>query len=133
MITFCPGNEDHSLDQAGKSKDLKRKEQEQHSLLLHELKPCALQALHELVALVHDRVNASDQNQPVLSNSTNGLMCSKTNEQDKTLTTEIFHLEEDPVAKILWILEPGIFKDIFLAMAVSLQSPISIVTLSLCT
>ncbi|KAB2016128.1 hypothetical protein ERO13_D08G072400v2 [Gossypium hirsutum] len=110
-------NVDHSLDQAGQSKDLKRKEQEQHSLLLHELRPCALQALHELVALVHDRVNASDQNQPVSSDSTNGLMCSKTNEQDKTLTTEIFHLEEDPVAKILWILEPGIFKDIFLAMA----------------
>lgn len=110
-------NVDHSLDQAGQSKDLKRKEQEQHSLLLHELRPCALQALHELVALVHDRVNASDQNQPVSSDSTNGLMCSKTNEQDKTLTTEIFHLEEDPVAKNLWILEPGIFKDIFLAMA----------------
>ncbi|XP_052887885.1 lysine-specific demethylase JMJ31 isoform X2 [Gossypium arboreum] len=110
-------NVDHSLDQAGQSKDLKRKEQEQHSLLLHELRPCALQALHELVALVHDRVNASDQNQPVSSDSTNGLMCSKTNEQDKTLTTEIFHLEEDPVAKNLWILEPGIFKDIFVAMA----------------
>ncbi|KAH1108197.1 hypothetical protein J1N35_011965 [Gossypium stocksii] len=110
-------NVDHSLDQAGQSKDSKRKEQEQHSLLLHELRPCALQALHELVALVHDRVNASDQNQPVSSDSTNGLMCSKTNEKDKTLTTEIFHLEEDPVAKILWILEPGIFKDIFLAMA----------------
>ncbi|KAK8486516.1 hypothetical protein V6N11_061165 [Hibiscus sabdariffa] len=110
------GNVDHSLDQAGQSKDLKRKEQEQHSLL-HELGPCALQALHELVALVHGHVNASNQNQPALSNSTNGLMCYKTNEQSKTLTTEIFHLEEDPVAKVLWTLEPGIFKDIFLTMA----------------
>ncbi|GMI73798.1 hypothetical protein like AT5G19840 [Hibiscus trionum] len=109
------GNVD-SLDQAGQSKDLKRKEQEQQGLL-HELGPYALQALHELVALVHDRVNASNQNQPALSNSTNGLMCYKTNEQNKTLTTEIFHLEEDLVAKVLWTLEPGIFKDIFLAMA----------------
>lgn len=97
-----------------------------------ELKPYALQALHELVALVHDHVNASDQNQPVLSTSRDGLTCYVTDGQHKTLTTEIFHIEDDPVAKILWILEPGMFQDIFLAMAVSLHSPINIVTLSVC-
>ncbi|KAK6260032.1 hypothetical protein SCA6_014506 [Theobroma cacao] len=122
-------HEDHSLDQANLRKNLKGKEQ-QHSLLMLELKPYALQALHELVALVHDHVNASDQNQPVLSTSRDGLTCYVTDGQHKTLTTEIFHIEDDPVAKILWILEPGMFQDIFLAMAVSLHSPINIVTLS---
>ncbi|EOX94632.1 2-oxoglutarate and Fe(II)-dependent oxygenase superfamily protein, putative isoform 2 [Theobroma cacao] len=124
-------HEDHSLDQANLRKNLKGKEQ-QHSLLMLELKPYALQALHELVALVHDHVNASDQNQPVLSTSRDGLTCYVTDGQHKTLTTEIFHIEDDPVAKILWILEPGMFQDIFLAMAVSLHSPINIVTLSVC-
>ncbi|XP_022771160.1 uncharacterized protein LOC111314264 isoform X2 [Durio zibethinus] len=107
---------DHSLDQASQRKDLKGKEQK-HSLLLHELEPYALQALHKLVALVQDRVNASDQNKPVLSTSTNGLMCYAIDERNKTLMTEIFHLEDDPVAKILWILEPCNFQDMFLAMA----------------
>ncbi|XWS76346.1 hypothetical protein CRYUN_Cryun01aG0168400 [Craigia yunnanensis] len=107
---------DHILDQASQRKDLKEKKQ-QHSLLLHELEPYALQALHELVALVHDHVNASNQNQQVLSTSTNGLMCYATDERNKTLMTEIFHLEDDPVAKILWILEPGNFQDMFLSMA----------------
>ncbi|XVF71882.1 hypothetical protein PTKIN_Ptkin12aG0075400 [Pterospermum kingtungense] len=107
---------DHSLDQATRRKDFKGKEQ-QHSLLLHELEPYALQALNELVALVHDHVNASDQNQPVSSTSTNGFTCYATDGRNKTLMTEVFHLEDDPVAKILWILEPGNFQDMFLAMA----------------
>ena len=109
-------NEDHSLDQASRRKDLKGKEQ-QRSHLLHELEPYALQALHELVALVHDHVNASNQNQSELSTSTNGLMCYATDERNKTLMSEIFHLEDDPVSKILWVLEPGNFQDMFLAMA----------------
>ncbi|XP_021280558.1 uncharacterized protein LOC110413877 [Herrania umbratica] len=109
-------HEGHSLDQANQRKNLKGKEQ-QHSLLLLDLEPYALQALHELVALVHDRVNASDQNQPVLSTSRDGLTCYVTDGQHKTLTTEIFHIEDDPVAKNLWILEPGILQDMFLAMA----------------
>ncbi|XVF21702.1 hypothetical protein REPUB_Repub12eG0113200 [Reevesia pubescens] len=107
---------DHSLDHASRRKDLKGKEQ-QHSHLLHELEACALRALHELVALVHNRVNVAGQNQAVVSTSTNGLMCYATDEQNKTLMTEIFDLEDDAVAKILWILEPRIFQDMFLAMA----------------
>ncbi|XWS31519.1 hypothetical protein CRYUN_Cryun23aG0083500 [Craigia yunnanensis] len=107
---------DHKLDQASRRKDWKGKEQ-QHSDLLHELEPYALQVLHELVALVHDHVNASDQKQPVLCTSTNGLTCYATDEQNKTSMSEIFHLEDDPVAKVLWILEPGNFQDMFLAMA----------------
>ena len=107
---------DHSLDQASRRKDLKGKEQ-QRSHLLHELEPYALQALHELVALVHDHVNASDQNQSELSTSTNGLMCYAIDERNKTLMSEIFHLEDDPVSKILWVLELGNFQDMFLAMA----------------
>ncbi|XVF32505.1 hypothetical protein REPUB_Repub17cG0088700 [Reevesia pubescens] len=128
LITLLPDHVDHSLDQANQRKDLKGKEQ--HGLLLHELESYALQALHELVALVHDHVNASDQNEQLVSTSTNGLIRYATDEQNKTLMTEIFHLEDDPVAKILWILEPSIFQDMFLAMAVSLKSPVNIIILS---
>ncbi|XVE73058.1 hypothetical protein DITRI_Ditri11bG0087500 [Diplodiscus trichospermus] len=118
-VTEIPCNKDHtnhSLDQACRRKDLKGKEQ-QHSLLLHELETFTLQALHELVALVHDHVNASDQNQLVLSTSANGLTCYVTDVQNTTLVNEIFHLEHDPVAKILWNLEPSNFQDMLLAMA----------------
>ncbi|KAK5783951.1 hypothetical protein PVK06_038468 [Gossypium arboreum] len=46
----------HYLDQASWRKELKGKEQH-HSFLLHELASYGLQALHELVSLVHDHVN----------------------------------------------------------------------------
>ncbi|OMO77635.1 hypothetical protein CCACVL1_14932 [Corchorus capsularis] len=111
-------NKDHvgnSLGQTSQRKDLKGKE-EQQSVLLNDLEPRALRNLYELVALVHDHVNASGQNQPALPTSSSALMCYATDEQDKTLT-EIFHLEDDSVAKILWALEPGTFQDMFLAMA----------------
>ena len=96
------------MDHANRRKDLKGKEQ-LDSLFLYELEPCAVQVLPELVALARDHVNASDEIQPVLCTSTNGLMRYETDEQNKTLMTKIFHLEDDPVAKIFWIPKPGIF------------------------
>lgn len=65
--TFLSDHVNHYLDQASWRKELKGKEQH-HNFLLHELASYGLQALHELVSLVHDHVNGSDKNQPVLSN-----------------------------------------------------------------
>ncbi|XVF80847.1 hypothetical protein PTKIN_Ptkin15bG0107800 [Pterospermum kingtungense] len=98
-------NNDHSLDQACQTKDLKGKEQ-QYILLLYESEPCALYALHELVALVHDRVNASDQNQAVLSTSTNVIhSCSITFQHNfpRTLEALILHLLSPVGAEVLML------------------------------
>lgn len=65
--TFFSDHVNHYLEQASWRKELKGKEQHD-SYLLHELASYGLQALHELVSLVHDHVNGSDKNQPVLSN-----------------------------------------------------------------
>ncbi|XP_050203422.1 lysine-specific demethylase JMJ31 [Mercurialis annua] len=85
-----------------------------HRINLHMLEPFSLQALHELVSLVHDRVNLTDLNQPVKSTSTNDSVVSS--QHDKTVRS-IFVLDDDPVAKILWTLGPHILQNVLLAMA----------------
>ncbi|XP_071719455.1 lysine-specific demethylase JMJ31 isoform X2 [Rutidosis leptorrhynchoides] len=79
--------------------------------LLHDLEPSALISLHELVSLVHDRVNAADLNTPV--NSASDVV---TSEPKEIVISELYNLEEDPVADILWALEPLNLQKMFLAM-----------------
>ncbi|KAI7750254.1 hypothetical protein M8C21_015963, partial [Ambrosia artemisiifolia] len=79
--------------------------------MLHDLEPCALKSLQELVSLVHDHVNAVDLRNAVDSSS--GMQ--KTNPK-KIVTSELYHLEDDPVASILWSLEPLNLQKMFLAM-----------------
>ncbi|KAL5792857.1 hypothetical protein ACOSP7_001451 [Xanthoceras sorbifolium] len=110
-----PDQSDHGLDQSRKRQDLKEKELQQ-KIPLHELGPYSLQALHELVSLVHDRVNVADLSQPMQCTSTTN---SELNVKDyrKIVATALFRLEDDPIAKILWTLEPCILQGVFLAMA----------------
>ncbi|PWA62871.1 2-oxoglutarate (2OG) and Fe(II)-dependent oxygenase superfamily protein [Artemisia annua] len=70
---------------------------------LHDLEPYALKSLHELVSLVHDRVNAAD-----LSN--------QKPEPGRVKISELYYLEEDPVATIFWDLDPLTLQKMFLAM-----------------
>jgi hypothetical protein len=42
-------------------------------------------------------------------------------ECDKTLTSKLFFLEDDPVAKILWTFDPSTLQNVLLAMAVSMH------------
>ncbi|KAH8509314.1 hypothetical protein Peur_051125 [Populus x canadensis] len=86
-------------------------------LKLHELEPFSLQALHELVSVVHDRVNITDQSQCIQSTPPNDSKVSVKHECDKTLTSKLFFLEDDPVAKILWTLDPSTLQNVLLAMA----------------
>ncbi|KAL0459485.1 UNVERIFIED_CONTAM: tRNA wybutosine-synthesizing protein 5 [Sesamum latifolium] len=81
---------------------------------LHELEPDALRSLHELVSLVHDRVNWS---QPVGNISKDQPVGGEQYEVKELLKPDLFNLEEDPIAKIVWGLESHAFQSVFLAMA----------------
>ncbi|GFQ07460.1 tRNA wybutosine-synthesizing protein 5 [Phtheirospermum japonicum] len=83
---------------------------------LHELKPHVLKSLHELVSLVHHRV---DQNQSVSNISANQSVSGAGNENEvkKFIKKNIFNLEDDPIANIVWSLEPCAFQSVFLTMA----------------
>ncbi|KAJ6736161.1 HYPOXIA-INDUCIBLE FACTOR 1 ALPHA INHIBITOR-RELATED [Salix viminalis] len=90
---------------------------QEKGLKLHELEPFSLQALHELVSVVHDRVNITDQSQCIQSTPPNDSKVSVKHESDRILTTKLFFLEDDPVAKILWTLDPSTLQNVLLAMA----------------
>lgn len=87
----------------------------------HELEPLAIYALHELVSFVHDRVNPTEHRQPVQSSSTTDPPATVKVACDKVVRASSFSLDDDPVAKIIWNLQPCIFYNVFLAMVVSLK------------
>ncbi|KAL9258597.1 Lysine-specific demethylase JMJ31-like protein [Drosera capensis] len=60
--------------------------------------PQALQTLHELVAIVHDRVNVGSQPQQPTTASDGG----------NIEVGDLYSLDDDPIAKILWKTEPFI-------------------------
>ncbi|KAJ1385542.1 JmjC domain [Sesbania bispinosa] len=80
---------------------------------LIELEPAAVQVLHELVSLVHNSVSAS-QDQQSLSTSVNDYQLVGNDKCEKIVTAD---LKDDPVAKILWEVEPQTLQHVFLAMA----------------
>ncbi|CAI0434053.1 unnamed protein product [Linum tenue] len=86
-----------NLEQTGQRQELPLKDQQQ-DVKLNQLEPFALQALHELVSLVHDHVNL-DQSQ-----------------DNKTVTANLYFLEDDRVAKIIWSLDPQTLQNVLLAM-----------------
>ncbi|CAK9136174.1 unnamed protein product [Ilex paraguariensis] len=86
-------------------------------IMLHELEPLALQSLHELISIVHERVNVGNQSQPNDSTSANYPEMGEKDEAKKTFQANIFNLEENPVASILWNLQPLTLQSVFLAMA----------------
>ncbi|KAJ9188080.1 hypothetical protein P3X46_003475 [Hevea brasiliensis] len=113
------GEADHShcdLVQPCEKSDLQGTDQQQR-VNLHLLEPYALQVLHDLVSLVHDRVNLIDQSHLVESTSANDSAVSMKGQYDKTATTNVFILEDDPVAKILWTLDPHTLQNVLLSMA----------------
>ncbi|KAL6338301.1 hypothetical protein AAG906_018576 [Vitis piasezkii] len=108
-------NHESDLDQKCASKDLKGSKLKQR-IMLHEVEPLALQALHKLVALVHDSVKVADRTEPVHSTSGNDSDVKVKSEQKRIVASNLFHLEDDPLAKILWTLEPLTLQNVFLAM-----------------
>lgn len=106
-----PADKPHSVtENAQVEVDTKGNGQQNYSI--HELDPAALRALHELVSLVHDRINV-DKSPPKLSISGNDV--STEDEQKNDL---FVNLEEDPVAKILWVLNPCSLHSMITSMVV---------------
>ncbi|KDP21397.1 hypothetical protein JCGZ_21868 [Jatropha curcas] len=110
------GEEDHNhsdLVQACEKKNLQGKDQQQR-VNLHVSEPFARHALHELISLVHDRVNITGQNQSVQSTSVDDSAVSMKGQHLKI--ADLFILEDDPVAKIFWTLDPYTLQNVLLAM-----------------
>lgn len=105
-------SEESDLDhQNVSSKENKLKQR----FMLSDLEPRALLALRELISLVHSNVNQCQRAESSSSQSVSG----ERDEIKETVKTNLFILEEDPIAQIIWTLHPLILLSVFLAMAVS--------------
>ncbi|XP_059625923.1 lysine-specific demethylase JMJ31 [Cornus florida] len=82
-------------------------------IMLNEMEPLALQALHQLVAAVHEHVDIADQSRAVDSNE---LVVGGAGQNRQNIKENLLHLEDDPVANILWTLRPLTLQNVFLAM-----------------
>ncbi|CAM0883416.1 unnamed protein product [Alopecurus aequalis] len=83
--------------------------------LLESLEPSTLQALYELMSLVHNSVEAVDQNDIAESASQDTPACQG-NERKKTAADDSSLLEKDAVAKIILPVEPLELRSMLLAM-----------------
>ncbi|KAJ4968773.1 hypothetical protein NE237_015474 [Protea cynaroides] len=108
------GPHDNDMDEKFGSKDLKGKNQKQ--IMLDQLEPPAVQALHELVSLVHENVNVASQSEPEKSTSDNNATLDLKGVDKKLVTANSFRLDDDPAAKILQKLEPLVLQNVLLAM-----------------
>ncbi|XP_027184353.1 uncharacterized protein LOC113782659 isoform X3 [Coffea eugenioides] len=82
--------------------------------VLHEMDQLAVSALQKLVSLVHERVNP---NQPVNSTPANNLAVEGKDESNEIMKPDLFNLKDDPVALLLWTLQPLALRCVLLAMA----------------
>ncbi|CAJ2666218.1 unnamed protein product [Trifolium pratense] len=92
--------------------DLMEKRLKEGNTLI-ELESDAVQVLHALMSLVHNSVSAS-QDQQSLSTSINDYELIHNGKCEKIVNA---CLKDDPVAKILWDVEPQTLQNVFLAMA----------------
>ncbi|EEF41362.1 Hypoxia-inducible factor 1 alpha inhibitor, putative [Ricinus communis] len=89
------------LFQACEEKDSQGKDKHH----LNVLESFSLQALHELVSLVHDCVNLADPSEPVTATN------------DSAVTANLLFPEDDAVAKFLGALDPHTLQNVLLSMA----------------
>ncbi|KAL3517617.1 hypothetical protein ACH5RR_020206 [Cinchona calisaya] len=108
-----PDSSEHLLDHdwvRKSSEGIKPKE----ISLLHELDSISLSSLQELVSLVHERV---DPSQPVDSTPADNLDIEGKDKTNEIMKVDLFNLKDDPVANVLWTLQPLALRSVFLAMA----------------
>ncbi|KAF6173395.1 hypothetical protein GIB67_027090 [Kingdonia uniflora] len=84
--------------------------------VLHQLEPNALQALHQLVCLVNDGINVVRQTQPEQTSSADSSLVDINGKPMKAAIEHLFCVKDDPVADILWFLEPLELQNVLLAM-----------------
>lgn len=104
----------HLLDHDWARKSSEEIKPEKVSMLHVDL--IALSSLQELVSLVHERVNPS---QPVDSTPADNLDIEGKDETNEIIKVDLFNLKDDPVANVLWTLQPLALRCVFLTMAVS--------------
>ncbi|GER24872.1 2-oxoglutarate (2OG) and Fe(II)-dependent oxygenase superfamily protein [Striga asiatica] len=107
------GHQKEDLCLNNRTATVKENEQE---FSLHELQPHALKSLHELVSLVHNLVN---QNQSLsIISADRSISCPvEEDEVKRNIKTDIYNLEADAIANVVWNLDPCTFRSVFLAMA----------------
>uniref|UniRef100_A0A2P2MU00 Uncharacterized protein MANES_05G081900 n=1 Tax=Rhizophora mucronata TaxID=61149 RepID=A0A2P2MU00_RHIMU len=115
---------------AHERQDLLRNDQH-GSLKLHELEPAALQALHELVSLVHNHLKINDQDPAVLSTSTNDHGVCMKDACYEVAKSDLHLLKGDPIAKILWTLNANTLQNVLLAMAHNFRRTLEVLILHL--
>ncbi|CAI9107755.1 OLC1v1007191C1 [Oldenlandia corymbosa var. corymbosa] len=106
--TKCNKNDHPSSWNAGKGEnlDLVGKpfvgENLKQMSLLHELDSVAISALHELISLVHDRVKPSQHIDSTKADN---------------MKVDLYNVSDDPIAKVLWTLEPLRLQRVLFIMA----------------
>ncbi|ESQ41996.1 hypothetical protein EUTSA_v10013262mg [Eutrema salsugineum] len=103
------GNENSSNESIEKGISTSREK-----TLLHDLDPSACQALHELISLVHDHVNAVDTSRGLQHTSPS---CSDPASESDNSKILVNRLEDDSVAHVLCNLEASKLREVLLAMA----------------
>ncbi|KAH6812891.1 2-oxoglutarate and oxygenase superfamily protein [Perilla frutescens var. frutescens] len=89
------------------------KEKLEQGFSLHELEPHELRSLRELLSLVHECINCQPAGNIVADQSDS----REEDDANKIVKTNLFNLEDDPIANIVWNLQPRAFQDVFLSMA----------------
>ncbi|KAL0784729.1 hypothetical protein Bca101_000974 [Brassica carinata] len=84
---------------------------------LHDLDPSASHALHDLISLVHDHVNAVGTSRELQHTSPSSSDIAPERDSSKILVNALSSLEDDRVAHMLWNLEASKLRDVLLAMA----------------
>ncbi|KAL8138982.1 hypothetical protein V2J09_004983 [Rumex salicifolius] len=81
---------------------------------LDDLAPPAIRVLHELIGLVHDQINPTDT--MVELTSTADLACKQSKGCMKLEVANMYNLDNDPVAKIIWNLDAFTLQTMLLVM-----------------
>ncbi|KAH6812437.1 hypothetical protein C2S51_026199 [Perilla frutescens var. frutescens] len=89
------------------------KEKLEQGFSLHELEPHELRSLRELVSLVHECINCQPAGNILADQSDS----REEDDANKIVKTNLFNLEDDPIANIVWNLQPRAFQNVFLSMA----------------
>ncbi|CAH8370543.1 unnamed protein product [Eruca vesicaria subsp. sativa] len=84
---------------------------------LHDLDPSASQALHDLISLVHDHVNAVGTSRGLQHTSPSSSDLASGRDNSKIQENALSCLEDDRVAHMFWNLEASNLRDVLLAMA----------------
>uniref|UniRef100_A0A166HBJ9 JmjC domain-containing protein n=1 Tax=Daucus carota subsp. sativus TaxID=79200 RepID=A0A166HBJ9_DAUCS len=115
LYSTKPYNDVPILNKDSSSKGSKAKKLKEKTML-HELEPLAVQSLHALVSLVHDLVNTADQSQSA-DPSTSDVFAVGEKGGSKLSVKDACRLEDDPVASIIWKLQPLTLQSVLIAMA----------------